>query len=197
MDPNAIEGMFSLLAWAVSMRKPSISVDMPTVADLEADVRGIYASEPRESTIGISEVPRSLPESSEKATAIATGCIPCSVNHLGTCSGLLNEAMRFARSNGVQSEEVIDRVGMCMDEIAALIRVDLRPEMTVNLSSKDKELADEILVASRNIVHKLEGINNVADLEQIAAETQGLRRRIGKEWFQQRLSQMSSVANEK
>jgi hypothetical protein len=105
--------------------------------------------------------------------------------------------MRFARSDGVQSEEVISRINMCMDEISALVRVDLRPEMTVNLSSKDKELANEILVSSRYISHKLEGINDIADLEQIAAEAQGLRQKIGTKWFQQRLSQVSPEANEK
>jgi hypothetical protein len=197
MNPQIIQGVFSLLSLAISRRKSDISVEMPSIEDLETKVQGIYASKTPKELSALGEVPYKPLEPSEKATAIATGCVPCSVNHLGTCSGLLNEAMRFARSDGVQSEEVIDRVGMCMDELAALIRVDLRPEMTVNLSSKDKELADEILVGSRNIVHKLEGISNVADLEQIAAEAQGLRRRIGKEWFQQRLSQISPVANEK
>ncbi len=29
-----------------------------------------------------------------KSKGVATGCIPCSIGHLGTCSGLLNEAMQ-------------------------------------------------------------------------------------------------------
>lgn len=187
--------VFDLLAYGIKKQKPSISEGIPTVADLEAEIQELRNSEPSKPSVREEVSAPSITKG--KATSIASGCIPCSIGHLGTCSGLLNEAMRFGRSNGIQSEEVIDRVGMCMDEIAALIRVDLRPEMTVNLSSKDKELADEILVNSRNIVHKLEAINNIADLEQIAAEAQGLRRKIGKEWFQQRLSQISPEANEK
>jgi len=189
MDPNAIEGMFSLLAWAVSMRKPSISVDMPTVADLEADVRGIYASEPR--APGISEVPRSLPESSEKATAIPTGCVPCSIGHLGTCSGLLNEAMRFARSDGIQSEEVISRCNMCLDELNALERVDLRPELIHGLPDWEKQLADKALALSRELRHDLEGVSSIDGLEGITAKTQGTRQQIGSAWFKERLNRLS------
>jgi hypothetical protein len=191
VDPNAVEGMFSLLAWAVSMRKPSISVDMPTVADLEADVRGIYASEPREGTPGISEVPRSLPETSEKATAIATGCVPCSIGHLGTCSGLLNEAMRFARSDGLQSEEVISRCNMCLDELNALERVDLRPELIHGLPDWEKALAEKALDLSRSLRHDLEGVSSIDALEGITAKAQGTRQEIGSAWFRERLSRMT------
>jgi hypothetical protein len=193
-----IGSVFDLLAYGLSKQKSSISEHIPTVADLEAEVEKLRASENSGSPGAPSSQEPSAPSTTqEKASSIASGCVPCSLGHLGTCSGLLNEAMRFARSDGVQSEEVIDRVNMCLDEIAALVRVDLRPEMTVNLPSRDKELANEILVGSRNISHKLEGINDVADLEQIAAEAQGLRQKIGKEWFQQRLSQVSPEANEK
>ena len=48
----------------------------------------------------------------QEATKIETGCVPCAIGHLGTCSGLLNEAIRFAGKDGMDSEEVIDRVGL-------------------------------------------------------------------------------------
>jgi len=77
-----------------------------------------------------------------KASEIATGCVPCAIGHFGTCSGLLNEAMRFAKSEGIESSEVIDRVNMCLDELNSMERVDLRPEMIAELPEWEKELAN-------------------------------------------------------
>lgn len=128
---------------------------------------------------------------SGKATAIATGCIPCSLGHLGTCSGLLNEGMRFAHKDGIQSDEVIDRVNMCMDELNALERVDLRPEMIYQLPDWEKSLAEKALTLSRSLRHDLEGLSDVAALEAISAKTQTTRQEIGKAWFKQRLTLMS------
>lgn len=39
-------------------------------------------------------------------------CIPCTKNHLSTITSALGEAVRFARSEGVQSEEVQRRLGI-------------------------------------------------------------------------------------
>jgi len=146
----------------------------------------------------IKEVPSTL---SQKATSIASGCIPCSVNHLGTCSGLLNEAMRFARKDGIQSEEVINRVNMCMDELTSLERVDLRPEMTQGLPQSQKPLADKALNLSRSLRHDLENLSDISTLETVAAKTQATRQEIGRAWFKDRLSHMTpeqrkSVNNE-
>ena len=128
-----------------------------------------------------------------KATEIATGCVPCSLGHLGACSGLLNEAMRFARKDGIASDEVINRINACTDEISALERIDLRPEMIVSLPAWEKELADKALVESRNIRHRLEMVSTVDDLEQLAAMTQTSRNEIGRAWFKYRLSHMSEA----
>lgn len=130
------------------------------------------------------------PSNAGSNTEVATGCIPCSLGHLGTCSGLLNEAMRFARSEGLNSEEVIGRINACMDEISSLERVDLRPEKIVTLPKEDKELANQALVESRNIRHGLEGISTVDELEELAAKTQKVRNNIGTEWFRHRLANM-------
>lgn len=134
--------------------------------------------------------PMVLTEHSQKATAIATGCIPCSLGHLGTCTGLLNEAMRFARTDGVGSDEVISRINMCMDELNALERVDLRPEMIQDLNSWEKGLAEQALTLSRSLRHQLEGISDVNTLESIAAHTQTSRQEIGRTWFRERLSRL-------
>ena len=132
----------------------------------------------------------------EKATAIATGCIPCSLGHMGTCSGLLNEAMRFGRNEGVGSPEVIDRVNMCMDEISSLERVDLRPQMLAELPDWEKKMANSVLSESRNIRHRLEALESVEQLETLAAETQKIRQDIGRQWFKHRLAKMNPEERE-
>ena len=127
----------------------------------------------------------------EKQEDISTACVPCAMGHYGTCSGLLNEAMRFAKKEGIDSGEVIDRVNICMDELNAMERVDLRPELIVDLSSWEKELANKALTGSRSLRHSLESLGNVDDLERVAATTQTIRNEIGREWFKRRLSKMS------
>lgn len=125
-----------------------------------------------------------------KASSIEAGCVPCAIGHFGTCSGLLNEAMRFAKKDGVGSGEVIDRVNMCLDELNAMERVDLRPELVLNLPDWEKELADRALVGSRSTRHGLESLTTVADLEKVAAVTQNTRNEVGRKWFKERLARM-------
>lgn len=126
-----------------------------------------------------------------KATAIATGCIPCAIGHLGTCSGLLNEAMRFAGSDGMGSDEVIDRVGICLNELNAMERVDLRPEMIVNLPEWERKLVDQVLLASRNTRHKLEEMSSVETLEQAAATTQGTHKTIWRDYIRHKAANLT------
>ena len=126
-----------------------------------------------------------------KATEIATGCVPCAIGHFGTCSGLLNEAMRFARNDGIQSNEVVDRVGICLDELNAMERVDLRPEMIVQLADWEKELAQQALAASRATRHTLEAYASVDALEKAAADTQSFRAQIFRTWIKAKMEHLS------
>lgn len=129
-----------------------------------------------------------------KATATATGCLPCAIGHLGTCSGLLNEATRFARKDGPGSDEVIDRINMCLDELNSFERVDLRPEMIDGLPDSERELARQALNASRDIRHALENISSSDTLEKAAADIQRVRMRIGREYLK---NQMAALSPEK
>ena len=153
----------------------------------------LFPSQQQENTedVAIEEAPVIVETTSLKATAIATGCIPCSLGHLGTCTGLLNEGMRFARTDGIQSDEVIGRVNMCLDELNTLERVDLRPEMIHELPDWEKSLAEDALGLSRSLRHDLEALSNVTELEAIAAKTQTKRQQIGKAWFKERLTLMT------
>jgi hypothetical protein len=118
----------------------------------------------------------------------------CAMGHFGTCSGILSESIRFSRSpEGLASPEVIDRVNMCMDELNAMERVDLRPEMTVQLTGWEKDLANKALSESRNLRHMLEGLKSIDELEKASAMTQTTRKEIGREWFQKKLSTMSDT----
>jgi len=132
-----------------------------------------------------------------KATSVEAGCVPCAIGHMGTCSGLLNEGMRFAKKEGIQSSEVIDRINICLDELNAMERVDLRPEMIAELPDWEKELANKALSESRTMRHNLESISSVTDLEKTAARTQTARQDIGRQWFKERLAKMSPEEKEK
>jgi hypothetical protein len=187
-----IETVFDLLAYGVNKQKSTMSEHIPTVADLEAKVDKLRASDnsgsPGEPLSQQASAPSTI---QKKATSIASGCIPCSIGHLGTCSGLLNEAMRFARKDGVQSEEVINRVNMCLDELNTLERVDLRPEMLHDLPDWEKPMAEKALDLSRSLRHDLEQVPNLSALEGISAKTQTTRNEIGKTWFKERFSRMT------
>ena len=152
-------------------RRRAVAVDMPSLeTSPEAQLESVEES---------------------KASSIEAGCVPCSVNHFSTCSGLMAEALRFGRKEGINSDEVISRVNLCLDELNSLERVDLRPELIVNLPKWEKELANKALSESRNARHNLEGISTTEDLEKVTANIQSTRQSIGREWFKQRLARMS------
>ena len=131
-------------------------------------------------------------EKPNKATSIASGCIPCSLGHVGTCSGLMKEAVRFATGpDGVASPEVIDRVNMCLDELNTMERVDMSPEMIQDLPEWEKSLAHEVLAASRATRHELEDVSNFGRLEEIAARTAEKRKDIGRQWMTQKLAHLT------
>ena len=151
------------------------------------------------SAMVIQETPMNeeLPIEENKAQSIEAGCVPCAIGHFGTCSGLLNEATRFARKDGIDSSEVIDRVNMCLDELNSMERIDLRPELTLSLPQWEKELAERALADSRNTRHGLESLSSAEDLERVAAITQSTRQEVGRAWFKQKLANTSPEEKKK
>lgn len=136
----------------------------------------------------VQESPKPAPKVETATKSVATGCIPCSIGHVGTCSGLLNEAMRFAYKDGVASPEVIDRVGMCLDELNSLERVDMRPEAIADLPTWEKSLAQDVLKTSRDTRHQLESLTSVDQLERTAANVQKVRREVAQRWFREKMA---------
>ena len=139
------------------------------------------------------EIPtlKTTPADNRRATQATTGCLPCSIGHLGTCSGLLNEAMRFARSDGLTSPEVTTRMNQCLDELNAMERVDLRPELIIDLPKWQKDLAEKALTVSRSTRHSLENLVTVGQLEVVAANTQKIRNEIGSAYLTTHIKQMN------
>lgn len=141
-----------------------------------------------------SEVATSTPSLEETE---GTACLPCTQDHLSTCSGLLAEALRFARKDGIQSREVISRIGLCNDELNAMERVDLRPELTMKLPEWEKEIADTALKGSRDLRHDIANMTSVGNLESVAGKAQTLRGNIGKQWMKGRMANMSQGDKER
>jgi len=181
-NSQSIKGLEDMMRASESQNK-AVIVNNPRVGSVDSKKP---SETPIEAPVVIDTI--NPPSNANKAQAIATGCVPCSIGHLATCSGLLNEAMRFAKKDGIASEEVLDRLNMCLDELNALERVDLRSELIVNLPGWEKELANKALTCSRDLRHKLEGLSGVDDLEQVVATTQTTRNDIGRQWYQYRLT---------
>jgi hypothetical protein len=158
-------------------KQPPITVDY----EFRTDDSGIITENDGQSRV--------MPTSdAEKATAIATGCVPCAIGHVGTVSGLLNEAVRFAKSGGLLEEHVIGNINISLDELNAMERVDMRPEKIVHLPPWEKELADRVLITSRKTRHGLEDLKTVDQLEKLAADVQAERNNIGIAWYKNKLS---------
>ena len=112
---------------------------------------------------------------SEEKIEGGIACLPCSRDHFSTVSGALNEAIRFSRREGVSHIEVKRRLGMSLDELNMLERIDLSPEETIKLKGKEKQLADWGLNKSRELRHKITSIQKHEDLEKVAAEASKVR----------------------
>jgi hypothetical protein len=178
----------SLLKNRAPERRPPPAV--PHVEEPPVEVEEIDLS-----SSGMVEIPLDREgKAVEGASSIEAGCVPCALGHISTCSGALAEATRFARSDGLRSNQVIDRIGHCLEELNIMEREDLSPQKIASLPKWEKDLAVEALNVSRKMRHDLEGMSDtstVKDLEQLAAGAQDSREYINRGWFKHRLSTMS------
>lgn len=124
-------------------------------------------------------------------SSIKAGCIPCSLGHFGVCSSLLQEGVRFAQSDGIDSDVPIDRINTCLDELNGLERKDLTPELIDTLPEWEKDLALRTLASSRAMRHELESIETLDNLIHTSAQTTIIRKALGREWFKKKLAIMS------
>lgn len=108
-------------------------------------------------------------------SAAGRACVPCGNDHFSTVSGLLSEAVRFARERGLSDPEVMLRIGQAEDELNAFERVDAAPDKVIGLPDTEKQIMDEMLVSSRAVRHQLSALQEPEDLLQVAADVKKLR----------------------
>ena len=125
------------------------------------------------------------------ASEIATACVPCAIGHFSTSSGLLKEAVRF-KGEGMTSNEVLDRIAGALEEQNSLEREDLSPEKIQRLPGWERAIAEEALAQSRQLRHKLENIQTVEELEQVAADTKRYYIKLTRQWYKGRFGKLGA-----
>ena len=140
-----------------------------------------------------SPLPAAMPQPSEESppARIATACVACAVGHFSTSSGLLKEALRF-KGEGMTSHEVLDRIAGALEEQNALEREDLTQEKIQNLPQWERQIAEEALTQSRQLRHRLETIQSIDELEQLAADTRTYYLKLSRQWYRGRFSNLGA-----
>ena len=110
-----------------------------------------------------------------------TGCRSCTADHLATCAGSLGEALRFARSDGMMSDEVQKRIALCSQELNIWERWDAAPQSFVDLPQADKDFLRRWLPKGRGLRHQLNEISSTEKLEKTAAYAERLHLEARKE----------------
>ena len=167
----------------------------------------LATAEPEESDLPTAHaVPEDPPEDSptedivsgtSQISAAGKACIPCGNDHFSTASRVLGESLRFAREGGVNNPEVIERISAAEDELNAFERIDGDPEKVVKLPPDEKEVMEDMLVASRKMRHMLKEIVDVATLEQTAADVQKIKTDFRTKVFKMTMERKSSEDKEK
>jgi hypothetical protein len=140
-----------------------------------------------------SPLPAAMPQPSEESppARIATACVACAVGHFSTSSGELKEALRF-KGEGMTSHEVLDRIAGALEEQNALEREDLTQEKIQNLPQWERPIAEEALTQSRQLRHRLETIQSIDELEQLAADTRTYYLKLSRQWYRGRFSNLGT-----
>ena len=127
------------------------------------------------------------PEITPQQETAGTACNICSLDHISTCAGILEEANRFARREGIDNPEVIRRISICRQQLNALERDDANPQKLVELPRIEREIMERILPKAGKLRHRLNEIVSLETLEQVTAETQDLSDQFQNEIFHLRL----------
>lgn len=151
----------------------SIKITQPDYTKYEKIIEEIYSKHP-EIKKEKREEPKEKKEITKKMEGAeeifeGTACLACSKNHISTVSAALNEAVRFARSEPIDHPEIVRRIGIALDELNIMERIDLAPDKIINLTGEDKEIADWLLAKSRELRHMIDAIKTKEDLEKAAA----------------------------
>jgi hypothetical protein len=174
------EGIEALSDLASRAYKPKYQIDLSDMESPEQAFQRIYKKSSK------------VEDTRQLAEARGTACIPCVLNHYSVCAGLLSdEAIRFARREGLDSDEVIRRISRCQDQLNAMEREDLAVEKVAKLPEWEKKIAIEIQNESARIRHALENITSLEELENIAMEIKRVRDELGNKWFKTRMRNLT------
>jgi hypothetical protein len=119
----------------------------------------------------------------EKITG-GTACLACSRDHFSGASSMLSEALRFARERPMTDNEITSRIGLALDELNALERMDLCPSKIEPLKGTERKIAEDALKKSREIRHKITLIRTTQDLESVSAEIANIKTSFMKKIFE-------------
>jgi len=161
--------------------KPKVKGELPTTDDLAQRLEEIYPRRPERQN-----KPPKI-EKSMSTTQAGTACAICSLDHISTCAGILEEANRFARREGIDSPEVIRRISICRQQLNSLEREDANPQKLVQLPPVERKIMEGILPKTGKIRHRLNDIVSLETLEEVTAEAQNLSDEFQNEIFQLQL----------
>jgi len=115
------------------------------------------------------------PTETKTPPAEGTACLACSRDHFSTTSSALSEALRFARSDGIKHPEVTRRLGIALDELNIMERIDLAPDQLGMLNEAERKLAIWALGNSRELRHIIGEAKTVDALEKAASKASKVR----------------------
>jgi len=128
--------------------------------------------------------------STSQVTAEGKGCLPCAADHFSTVAGALTEALRFARTEGIDHQEVLERIALSFDELNIMERIDAAPEKLERLPEEEQSLMRDATVMSRDLRHRLSDLTGVQDLEAVAALAQKSRTDFRRRLFRLQLGRL-------
>jgi|GEM_PF-2007986 hypothetical protein len=133
--------------------------------------------------------------SEAQITGVATACMNCARSHLATVTGAWEEALRFARTNGIGDPEVVKRLAIAEKELNIMERVDLSPA-SIEASPKEQQaLARKFLPAFRELRQKAGEIATVSELEKAAADAENTGRQLRMDILQSKGVDVKGIAN--
>lgn len=146
-------------------------------AKLEANVpiaaTPLIRSLPDDTTDTFSDIPRPL-GSANTREELAVGCLPCARAHFTAIWGSLDEALRFARDEGIGYFEVITRMQSAEKEALMIERHDWTPAKIANSPAAEQEVLHYMLPRLREIRQDIVDIDSVEDLESATAKAEDL-----------------------
>jgi len=173
LPPSPIEGL-----------REVIKQGRQQIEQATSDIRSVT----QEIQSGVIEPPK---ETKPAPKAEGTACLACSRDHFSTTSAALSEALRFAHPEGMKHPEVVRRLGIALDELNILERIDLDPGQLGMLNEDERKLAIWALQKSRELRHSIGGVKTTEDLEKAAAKAGEVR-----EEFMRRLWELPAGCDE-